>query len=34
MSHELLFSGTILGIVAIAFILARLTGSAEKISKY
>lgn len=34
MSHEILFSLTVLFIVGLAFILARLTGSAEKINKY
>lgn len=34
MSHELLFSVTIIGIIGLAFILAKLTGKAENISKY
>lgn len=34
MSHEVLFSVVIIGIIAVAFILARLTKSAENISKY
>lgn len=34
MSHEVLFTIVIIGIIAFAFILAKVTGSAENISKY
>lgn len=34
MSHEALFTIVIIGIVGLAFILAKLTGNAENISKY
>lgn len=34
MSHEVLFSVVIIAIVGLAFILAKLTGNAENISKY
>jgi len=34
MSHETLFAIVVISIIGLAFILAKLTGSAEKISKY
>jgi competence protein ComGC len=34
MSHEALFSLVVISIVALAFILSRLTKNAENISKY
>lgn len=34
MSHETLFALVVISIVALGFILAKLTGNAENISKY
>jgi hypothetical protein len=34
MSHETLFALVVISIVGLAFILAKLTGSAENINKY
>lgn len=34
MSHEVLFSVVVISIVALGFILAKLTGNANNISKY